>query len=152
MTIVDRTIGADRRRAAWTIGAIVIVERLCALAEIGPGAEGPSLAGDDYRADPVIGIGGVECGDKFKHHLLGEGVEFTGPVEGDYRDAIGDSVADLGEVHLHRLDDRHVGEAAAFAHCLETPLLAARAGHEPESSSVWFRLRLMDDRAQSRRR
>ena len=52
-----------------------------------------------------------------------------------------------------RLDDRHVGDAAAFAHRLQADSACrARGAHGPGSPSAWCRWRRADGRARSRRR
>ena len=63
-----------------------------AAAQVGPGAERPTRAGDDNRLHRVVGVGDVEHLDHVLHHPGGEGVHPVRTVQGDRRDPVLDVV------------------------------------------------------------
>ncbi|MCY1233547.1 hypothetical protein D9M72_460940 [compost metagenome] len=73
--------------------ALLEIEGRAAAGQVGAGAEGAARAGDDHRADVVVGIGGVEGGDQVLHHLRGEGVELVRAMQRDGGDTVFDGVA-----------------------------------------------------------
>ena len=103
---VDRGDGRQRR-AADPQEALVDVRQARPGAttprwrQVGAGAEALALAGDDDRADRVVGLDGVEGGDDLVDHLGVEGVAAVGVVERDGGDAVGD--LGLHEAHARIL-------------------------------------------------
>ena len=90
--IIGLAVGAFLR-----LGAILArgeFEGARASREVGAGAEGAALAGDDDDTDIVVRVGLVEGCDHLVHHLPGEGVELVRTMQGDRLDVVFDRDAD----------------------------------------------------------
>src|SRR5205823_2369654 len=66
---------------------------------VGAGAECAAGTRHHDRAHLVVGVGAVERVDQLGLHRRRPRVQALGTVEGDGEDAIGDLVANLGEIH-----------------------------------------------------
>ena len=89
MAPVDLAIRHDGRvRLFRTVLARGIVEGLGARREVGAGAEGTALAGDDDGADVIVGVRPVEGVDQLRHHLAGEGIELFRAMQREGEDVI----------------------------------------------------------------
>ena len=76
----------DRQQALALRGAQV--------RQVGAGAEGPALAGDDDGAHALVGLHGLDRGDEVVAEGAAQGVAPVGVVEGEEGDAVGDVGAD----------------------------------------------------------
>ncbi len=91
--------------------AEALAGRLGEIAEVGAGTEGGRCAGDDQRADGLVGLERVHRLEDLGHHRRGQRVALVGVVQGECRNAVG-----------------HVGEHQWFSHgrqcCTRSPTTA----------------------------
>ena len=87
-------------RVGTFAAALLIVEGVAAGGQVGAGAEGAAVAGDDHRAHRVVGIGVIEGGEQLVLHFPGKGVHAIRAVQIDRGDAVIDG--DLQSIKRRR--------------------------------------------------